>query len=332
MSEPLLKDIFDFFKNPKPNSSFTKEGTQQEDTFSKISYFIKTVIKKSAHIIRIWSLIIISSLILILLASFFISVTGQSEPENIMESMLTKESLFVLVFYGIVIAPLFEEIAFRIHLKSTPLRWAIFVVTQFFFITFTFQEKLPFVSSIINSIRSRIQQDILLIALFIFMYFFFIAVLYLFFRIISKKLKFPKKKLKIYFIIFYLSALYFGLIHTLNYVFDNNNWFLSILLVFPQIFAGLFMGYARVQYGLFWSIILHSIYNASLFIPLAILGLISENFNTLLSANNYEKISFTSNDSIAFVLIAFYLFFIFLVIMSCTIYNIYELISYKKKK
>ncbi len=65
---------------------------------------------------------------------------------------------------------------------------------------------------------------------------------------------------------YYLSALLFAGIHLTNY---ENTSPLFLLLVIPQGIAGLIFGFARVRYGLWASMVLHIIHNAT-FIGLAL--------------------------------------------------------------
>lgn len=64
-------------------------------------------------------------------------------------------------------------------------------------------------------------------------------------------------------IIFYLVAILFGLIHSLN--FENEwNWLFILLLpimVLSQSVTGLFLGYIRLRLGFIWAVIFHACFN-----------------------------------------------------------------------
>src|SRR5690606_35274026 len=64
-------------------------------------------------------------------------------------------------------------------------------------------------------------------------------------------------------IIFYLVAILFGLIHSLN--FENEwNWLLILLLpilILSQSVTGLFLGYIRLRLGFFWAVLFHGCFN-----------------------------------------------------------------------
>lgn len=71
--------------------------------------------------------------------------------------------------------------------------------------------------------------------------------------------------------IFYLFTLAFGFYHITNFEINATILLLSPLLVAPQIIIGLLLGYIRVQLGLAWSILLHSLYNLVLIGPIVLL-------------------------------------------------------------
>ncbi|MBW7465926.1 membrane protease YdiL (CAAX protease family) [Pontibacter aydingkolensis] len=92
-----------------------------------------------------------------------------------------------------------------------------------------------------------------------------------------------------YRIVFYTVALLFGLIHITNFN-DFNYASAAVLLVpvivAPQIWAGLILGYMRVKHGFFWGFFLHAAHNA-FFLTLALffMGTLEEKLN--ISNENY---------------------------------------------
>ncbi len=70
-----------------------------------------------------------------------------------------------------------------------------------------------------------------------------------------------------YYLFFYLSALGFGLIHLGNHQFSRERLVLPVVLVLPQVFGGLILGYLRVRYGIRWSILFHMLNNFVLIMP-----------------------------------------------------------------
>lgn len=65
-------------------------------------------------------------------------------------------------------------------------------------------------------------------------------------------------------IIFYATAVLFAYAHILNYYLPSEKWFLTPILVLPQFLLGLVLGFVRIKYGLWASILVHAMNN---FIP-----------------------------------------------------------------
>ena len=89
--------------------------------------------------------------------------------------------------------------------------------------------------------------------------------------------------------VFYTVAFLFGLIHITNFT-DFNYASAALLLipiiVAPQIWAGLALGYMRVKYGFFWGFYLHAAHNAFFFtLGLLFLSNVKEKLN--ISNENY---------------------------------------------
>lgn len=72
------------------------------------------------------------------------------------------------------------------------------------------------------------------------------------------------KKVKTFRIAFYSFALLFGYVHLSNFEITTNALLFSPILVAPQIYLGLVLGYMRVRFGLIWSILMHAVYNGIL--------------------------------------------------------------------
>jgi hypothetical protein len=65
-----------------------------------------------------------------------------------------------------------------------------------------------------------------------------------------------------YRLFFYVSALIFGLMHIFNFTGINKfNFVFTPLLVLPQIFVGLILGYLRTQYGFKYGVLFHAMIN-----------------------------------------------------------------------
>ena len=70
--------------------------------------------------------------------------------------------------------------------------------------------------------------------------------------------------IKNFWLFFYSSAVAFGALHIGNNQIENFLPILPVLLVLPQIFTGLLLGYIRISMGLRWSILYHGLHNSFL--------------------------------------------------------------------
>jgi membrane protease YdiL (CAAX protease family) len=60
---------------------------------------------------------------------------------------------------------------------------------------------------------------------------------------------------------YYFSSVVFGLIHIFNFEWDNSMIPYIIIIVSPQIFLGLLFGYIRINYGFWYAVLIHGLYN-----------------------------------------------------------------------
>ncbi|MBD8050109.1 CPBP family intramembrane glutamic endopeptidase [Limnohabitans radicicola] len=72
----------------------------------------------------------------------------------------------------------------------------------------------------------------------------------------------PLARLRYFRAIFYVIALMFGMIHMANYEADRAHWLFSLLIVSPQLVAGLCFAYVRLTCGIWWAVGSHALYNA----------------------------------------------------------------------
>lgn len=75
---------------------------------------------------------------------------------------------------------------------------------------------------------------------------------------------------------FYISILLFGIVHLSNFENFLDYLWLAPILVAPQTFAGIFLGFTRVKLGLEWSMFLHAAHNAILLSPMLFLKFAGE--------------------------------------------------------
>lgn len=141
----------------------------------------------------------------------------------------------------VIIAPIAEEILFRLILMPT---------TKNFRILFLFSFCLTTLSAVKHNIY------VFSVALAFTIIFLYIC--------LSKK---RTRKVQ-YFILsnfrnfFYLSCIIFGLVHLSNFVAITLGAILTSAFMFlPQAIAGGFLGYVRIKYGIIFSILFHSLCN-----------------------------------------------------------------------
>ena len=63
---------------------------------------------------------------------------------------------------------------------------------------------------------------------------------------------------------FYISALLFGWIHIFNFEFTSSHYVFIPIIALPQTMLGLILGCIRINYGFWYGVLLHFLYNAVL--------------------------------------------------------------------
>jgi membrane protease YdiL (CAAX protease family) len=66
--------------------------------------------------------------------------------------------------------------------------------------------------------------------------------------------------------VFYVFALLFGVVHLTNYNLGNALWWVLPFLCISQMFGGVILGFVRLRYGLQFSILLHALFNFTVFL------------------------------------------------------------------
>ncbi len=162
-------------------------------------------------------------------------------PENKIDDLDNSfTSLFLLIF----IAPLLEELTFRLPLriKRNSISISLSLILVIFIKLFLFQKDCYLVY-------------LLSVPIYFTIYFILLNLK----RIYSKFKVFWTYNIRV---MFYLSAMAFGLSHLFNYK-DIYWWMLiaSPLITLPYIVMGLFLGYIRMNYGFIYSLLFHAIIN-----------------------------------------------------------------------
>lgn len=147
------------------------------------------------------------------------------------------------ILFPLLYIPTIEELTFRLYLNLKKR----YIYISFFIFYFTFI--LPFfkISEYLN------YQGIYLFICFILCSFILKCNINYFILFFKKK----------YTLLFYISALVFGLVHIPNFSqsLPGELRIFSIIFILPQFFVGVFTAYLRIRLGLSWSILLHTCFN-----------------------------------------------------------------------
>jgi len=163
-----------------------------------------------------------------------------------------KFPLPLLAFLFIIFAPFIEEFIFRFHLKYRS--WVINILLPIVLIIIS--------GFLINISSTIVMIGIILIGLFILMLFI----------IYNKKITNYIEQIWIrkFNLVFYITTLFFALIHITNYELSLTVILLVPILILPQFIGGFLIGYLRVKAGFIWGVTLHMASNAILMLPFII--------------------------------------------------------------
>jgi membrane protease YdiL (CAAX protease family) len=193
---------------------------------------------------------VLASMILLLVLSLFLSVTAVLLVELLQQTGVMPEytqsptervsSMQDSLLYAMILFPIMEELAFRLYLKPTRVN----VSVSSFLLTYMLISNFVFHTSSFCETQLGLR---LLISLVVAMG---VDVLY-------------RRPLKVrYGLLFYGSALLFGLVHIYHYDYAKPQVLVvAVLLCAPQILSGVVLGYTRVKYGIIGSIVLHACHN-----------------------------------------------------------------------
>lgn len=215
-------DIYQFIKNPS-------EAKIEKLTLKKeIKIYLSILIVK----------FLLSVFILVAIELIFDAKAYRKPHSSILNSFPIR-----LLLIGIII-PIFEEFAFRLYLKFKPIHIFISSFLIFYFLLTTFYFKVSYIDVTENSFLLRLGISAF-VAILLFM--------------TSKKLMvvfnaFWSNQFKL---IFYSSALFFGLLHVTNFSIPFEEFYLAPLLVLTHIVSGLIFGYTRIKYGMVLAIVVH---------------------------------------------------------------------------
>ncbi len=156
------------------------------------------------------------------------------------ESKIDQIPYYELIIQGLIVAPIAEELIFRIILRKGKRNFYIFIIT----------------CMLINlTALLTMHWDTLIIITTIL---FVVGGI----RLLHDKNLIDIYALRPYRYLYFGSIIIFALLHTKNFIFPNQLfWLISPLLVLPQVGLGFILNYIRIKYGIKYSIVFHFIIN-----------------------------------------------------------------------
>lgn len=307
----ILNSFFLFIKQPRYRM-FYRDGDWRFKTWS---------------IIKLWSFIIL----LVFLSEIFIapivSFSGFDANQNYLIDFFNDQSIYVVIFFTMIFAPLFEELIFRLPLRCGHWNLGFFFSVFLFFLLLEAGNYFDFDFTIWFFEINFYLKNLALILLVVFFGF-------LFSKIIKNKLPLEKVEnlyLKNFKYIFYFFTLAFGIVHIMNFYNYGRYWYLILFLVFPQMLISFSLGFVRIIFGFQWSVFMHFLHNTVLTLPIIILSYVSDDFFSLINNSREfdpEKISQSDKSLIFFM--SYYIIIVLLVFLVAIYSVLMEYFQYKK--
>ena len=229
MSE-LLNEFFQYLKKPRRITS--SQGSLADQVLEVIQLFVITFVAVILLVMPLMTLIGADQL-----------PNKLSELENLGFDEPWKQHL-ALFSLAVVAAPLIEELIFRFPLKYR--RGAIFLATMCVVVLLANVLQLFGLSFEVSTFSSLVFGGVLGGIFFL-------------------KIKSPEAldnfSFKYFPYFFYMAALLFAFVHVFNYELKSDQFWMGPILVLPQLVLGLMLGYVRIKYGLWASILVHAMNN-----------------------------------------------------------------------
>ncbi|MDD5626663.1 MAG: CPBP family glutamic-type intramembrane protease [Patescibacteria group bacterium] len=297
------------------------------------SYQIRLIQKKTRakfwDVFKLWSFAILIAMVLGIVITVLLNLAGYDEKNHLLTQFILERKIFLLFLFAAFWAPLAEEMTFRLGLRYSPYKlgfslvFLLMLVCDYLF-SRVFKLLPPWVFDL-TSWRGLV------------FYFSFILIVGFLLSSVLKKFVKQSRAEKFYARnfqwIYYGSSLIFASLHIFNYTKLSQIWFLIPLLVTPQFFLGLVLGFVRIRYGFSWAVLNHFIHNALSLLPLLILGFLSEDLrNVLLHQNALEMKSIGAHDSVILMLGGFAFSLISLLVLVALIFLFSEYYHQKKRR
>lgn len=236
-----------------------------------------SVPQAAKSILRLYSVHLIVLPLLLILIGF---VPNAQDSNNLLD-ILGDSSVWFFAFAAVVMAPVIEELIFRLPLRASWFNLLLplgIVIPNFLGVPF-FAPFLLLLAIVIVSLAIFKGQS----------------------AILNQVRRFYGRYSHI---IFYAIVLLFGAIHIGNY--DSGVWPFLPILVLPQVVVGTLFGFVRLRYGFIWAILLHALHNGCLLLPVFIVQIFG---SEKLQANMAEMPDITTlstSDQIVSGAIGFY--------------------------
>lgn len=276
------------------------------------------------NVVRIWGFYIGFAFLFSIISNVLLALLNYPNENFAVNNFVQNESFWLVFFYGIIWAPVTEEISFRLGLKFSPFRMALSLVSFTLFLILLLN--IPLFPD--NFLGLGEFSKLIAYLLFVIIT---TPVLGLVLKIGVLKDSFEVFHHKIFPFLLYFTSIAFGLAHISNYLVGIDKiWFITPLLIAPQLTFGFILGYIRVKYGFGWSVFSHMLNNFMTLLPALLISMVSPRVITLMESGNTNWLSSVGVGDITLILFAILLFFImfFLAVIS-TISILIDLFSKK---
>lgn len=200
--------------------------------------------------LRIFLLALLLSFFSGLLVFTFFEVFNIEKPLNVFLASFRQKSWLYQIGLACIYAPVVEELQFRLCLKYSRINFAAFSGIWLFYFLKRFIVGFGLFGEY-NQTSSAVGLSLILV-----------AAIYSFLhenRYINNRLE--EFWQKYYKVIFYVSVIGFGFLHTTNFDLRFSTMMLIPIITLPQTSLGFMLGFIRLKYGLLYGILLHSAFN-----------------------------------------------------------------------
>jgi membrane protease YdiL (CAAX protease family) len=232
----LLYDMYTFFRR-----------LRYDVPRSELRFF-----PKMFNLLKVVSWMILLLFPVSILLTLALSTTNY-QGSNQVEELVSQTPIWLVVLLAVVLAPLMEETLFRLPLRYKPVFLGLSAVFGTYYVAQSF---LPVNVEPVTALVAGFVLPII-IGVFVF----------LIIRFTPLRSLIEKVYQRFFPAIFYTFVLLFGFVHFSNYTDRSSIWYIAPLLVLPQIIVGLVLGYVRMRYGFWYSVLGHAIYNGMLVVP-----------------------------------------------------------------